>query len=300
MPNLKWAGQMADQSKVGTDWRAEELEAIVADYFSMLADEIAGRHYIKSHHNKALQTLIGRTHTAIERKHQNISAILRELELPSINGYKPLGNFQDALGRTIERYLLRHPDILTGDAILPAWARPAPSSGFAVVAEPPALFEDAEPPSPAPPRKPRPEGLERLVRKFDPTMRDLRNRKLGKAGEALVFDFEQRRLIALERPDLARRVRWVAEEDGDGAGYDIHSFDRQGAERLIEVKATPGGRTSPFFVTRNELALSQERPDHFRLYRLYEITKTPRMFKLRPPIEQAVTLEPETWRARVS
>lgn len=291
---------MADQSKVGTDWQADELEAIVADYFSMLVDELAGRHYIKSHHNKALQARIGRTAGSIERKHMNISAVLRELSLPFIDGYKPFSNFQDALGRTIERYLVRHPDILTGDAILPAWARRTPASEFSVVAEAPALFEDAQPPSPALPRQPRPEGLERLVRKFDPTMRDLRNRTLGKAGEALVFDFEQRRLTALERPDLAKKVRWVADEDGDGAGYDIHSFDRHGNDRLIEVKATAGGRTSPFFVTRNELALSQERPDHFRLYRLYEIAKAPRMFRLKPPIEQAVTLEPETWRARVS
>lgn len=300
MPNLEWAGQMADQSKVGTDWQADELEAIVADYFSMLVDEIAGRPYVKSHHNAALQAKIGRTAGSIERKHMNISAVLRELSLPFIDGYKPFSNFQDALGRTIEAYLIRHPDILQGETILPTWARSSQMPEFAVAAEAPALFEDAEPPSPAPARQPRPEGLERLVRKFDPTMRDLRNRALGKAGEALVVDFEQRRLRALERPDLAGKVRWVAQEDGDGAGYDVHSFDRLGNDRLIEVKATTGGRTSPFFVTRNELALAEERPDHFRLYRLYEIAKAPRMFKLRPPIAQAVTLEPETWRARVS
>ena len=48
---------------------------------------------------------------------------------------------------------------------------------------------------------------------------------------------------------------------------------------------------------RNERALSTERPDAFRLYRLYDFTRTPRLFQLTPPLEQAVTLEPETWRA---
>jgi len=291
---------MADQSKVGTDWQADELEAIVADYFSMLVDEVAGRAYVKSHHNAALQARIGRTAGSIERKHMNISAVLRELSLPFIDGYKPFSNFQDALGRTIERYLIAHPNILNGETMLPTWARTAELEQATAFAEAPALFEDAEPPLAAAPRAPRPPGLERLVRKFDPTVRDFRNRALGKAGEALVVDFEQRRLAALERPDLAEKVRWVAQEDGDGAGYDVHSFDRLGNDRLIEVKATNGGRTSPFFITRNELELSDERPDHFRLYRLYEVAKAPRMFRLKPPIQQAVTLEPETWRARVS
>jgi hypothetical protein len=127
--------------------------------------------------------------------------------------------------------------------------------------------------------------------------RDHRNRALGEAGEARVVDFERLRLAQADRRDLAAKVRWVAKEDGDGAGYDIRSFAPDGAERLIEVKTTVGGQTTPFFLTRNERALSTERPDAFRLYRLYDFTRTPRLFQLTPPLEQAVTLEPETWRA---
>lgn len=291
---------MENQSRVGTDWNDEELQAIVADYFSMLADELAGRPYVKSHHNAALRERIARTAGSIERKHMNISAVLKELGLPTIDGYKPFSNFQEALGRTVERYLLEHPDALYADAFAPRWARDfvtrLGSSGFA---DAPAIFVDEAPPSPGELRAPRPEGLERLVRKFDPVSRDFRNRSLGKAGEALIVDFERRRLEALERRDLASKVRWVAQEDGDGAGYDVHSYDRQGNDRLIEVKTTQGARSTPFFVTRNELSLAQERPEHFRLYRLYEVAKAPRLFKLKPPLEKAVTLETETWRATV-
>jgi len=32
---------------------------------------------------------------------------------------------------------------------------------------------------------------------------------------------------------LAHKVRWVSEEDGDGAGYDILSFNPLGQERFI-------------------------------------------------------------------
>lgn len=290
---------MADQSRIGTDWNADELDAIVADYFAMLADELAGRRYVKSHHNAALRERIGRTAGSVERKHMNISAVLTELGLPTINGYKPFSNFQDALGRTIERYLLDHPDVLHGDATIPRWGRDSAGGSRPGFIDTPAIFVDDGPPPPGAPRALRPQGLERLVRKFDPVARDFRNRSLGKMGEALIVDFERRRLEALERKDLASKVRWVAQEDGDGAGYDIHSFDRQGNDRLIEVKTTQGARSTPFFVTRNELSLAHERPEHFRLYRLYEVGQASRLFKLKPPLEEAVTLEAETWRARV-
>ena len=290
---------MENQSRVGTDWNDEELEAIVADYFSMLADELAGRPYVKSHHNAALRERIARTAGSIERKHMNISAVLKELGLATIDGYKPFSNFQEALGRTVERYLLKHPDALSADRFTPRWARDF-GALLPEFAEAPAIFVDETPPSPGELRPPRPEGLERLVCKFDPVARDFRNRSLGKAGEALIVDFERRRLEALERRDLASKVRWVAQEDGEGAGYDVHSYDRHGNDRLIEVKTTQGARSTPFFITRNELSLAQERPEHFRLYRLYEVAKAPRMFKLSPPLEKAVTLEAETWRASVS
>lgn len=276
---------MADQDKVGKEWGGDELDAIVADYFAMLSAERAGRPYVKSHHSRALMETIGRTHRSVEFKHMNISAVLSELGLPTIRGYKPKYNFQNAIFSAIDRYLSAHPGVLDVEPVMTA--------GFA---EAKTLFEDT-PPAPNFNPAPRPERLERLIRKFDPTERDFRNRALGKAGEALIFDFERSRLAAAERGDLAAKVRWVAQEDGDGAGYDILSFDRTGQERLIEVKTTLGPQRTPFFLTRNERSFADERPDAFRIYRVYEFGDTPRFFKLRPPLHQAVRLEPETFRA---
>src|ERR1035441_7139249 len=99
---------MPNQSIAGTDWTDPELDAIIADYFAMLGDELAKRSYVKLHHNLALQAQTKRSHGSIERKHQNISAILRELGMPWIDGYKPLANYQDALADAIDRYLSVH------------------------------------------------------------------------------------------------------------------------------------------------------------------------------------------------
>ncbi|WP_375248230.1 DUF3883 domain-containing protein [Sphingomonas sp.] len=57
--------------------------------------------------------------------------------------------------------------------------------------------------------------------------------------------------------------------DGDGAGYDILSFDTDGSDRLIEVKTTNGWERTPFHVTRNERAVAEARRSDWRLLRLW-------------------------------
>lgn len=146
--------------------------------------------------------------------------------------------------------------------------------------------------------RPRRPALDRLVRKFDPVERDFRNRQLGRAGEEFVVDLERRMLAAGDREDLARKVRWVAMEDGDGAGFDILSFDADGRERLIEVKTTNGAARTPFFMTRNEMAVAEERADHWHLYRVHLFAQQPRIFTVRPPLGSALTMHPETWREK--
>lgn len=77
---------MADEAKIGTNWQDDELDAIVADYFAMLAADLSGQPYIKSKHSAALMAQIGRTHRSVEFKHQNISAVLDVLGMPWIPG----------------------------------------------------------------------------------------------------------------------------------------------------------------------------------------------------------------------
>jgi Protein NO VEIN, C-terminal len=274
---------MPTEPRERRDWTDGELDLIVADYFSMLDTEIRRSPYDKSQHRKALMDKIDRSNSSIEFKHHNISAVLQQLELPWINGYKPRAHFQRSIIDAIDRYLLRHPGALHPEAL---------ASG---IAERPQLF--VEPPPKLQPRLDAPEVVRRLVRKFDPAERDFLNRKLGRNGEEMVFKFEQQRLTQLDRPDLARKVRWISQEEGDGAGYDILSFDLNGYERFLEVKTTVGSQTAPFYLTRNELSFSKERPKEFRIWRLYDFSKTPKMFEIAPPLERFVRLEPLSFEA---
>jgi hypothetical protein len=247
---------------------------------------MVGKDFNKSEHRRALQALTGREPGSIERKHQNISAVLERLGVPFIRGYKPLAHFQNALLEAVERYLT---------------AKGEPIFQFTVsvpgqVAETPTLWV-GPPPEISPKEQNEPERLRQLVRKFDPAERDARNRKLGKQGEELVFMHEQRRLRSADRAELARKVEWTSEIRGDGAGYDVRSFELDGSERLIEVKTTNGPAKTPFFLSENERAFSDERPDAFTLLRLYSFAESPSAFELRPPLTERLALNPASYRA---
>ena len=269
----------------GTDWSDREIDLIVADYFHMLRMELLRKPYVKSQRNAALQELTGRSRGAIEYKHQNISAVLQRLGRPWIPGYKPMANVQKALIDGIERILDSQDDIFS----LQDNQESDIAEEAAVLFEPaPVLRAEDAAESIA---------LERLVRKFDPAERDARNRVLGKQGEERILQSERARLRDAGRPDLARKVRWVSEEIGDGAGFDVLSFNLSSSERLLEVKTTSGHQLTPFYLTENERQLSAERPDEFRLVRLYDFLRSPRAFELTPPLEQSVVLRPTNYRA---
>jgi hypothetical protein len=268
------------------NWTGEELDLIISDYFSMRRDEAAGVPFNKAQHNRLLRSKIDRTEGSIEFKHQNISAVLQLLGIPTIRGYLPAVNYQKAITAAVDRYISQNPGVLH------------PERTVSGLAERPGLF--VEPPPTLLPISPKREDIERLIRKFDPVERDFRNRKLGREGEELVFQFERERLKQRDRPDLAKKIRWISQEDGDGAGYDILSFDEKGKERFLEVKTTVGSDTTPFYITRNELSFSSERPEAFRLCRVFDFSMRPKMFELAPPLENFVHLSPLSYEASFS
>jgi len=272
----------------GENWFDKQNDLIVADYFEMLAEELADRRFNKAAHNRALQQRIGRSGSSIEFKHRNISAVLQSLGETWINGYKPAYNFQMSLAEAVARHLLHHP--------LPSvfGSTRAISVGLA---EPPALrIEEA----PTRRNEPPPEHLEKalaVAAKFDVAARDEQNRQLGRAGEELVLARERSELVAQNRRDLAEQIRWVSEEDGDGAGYDIASFYPDGRDRLIEVKTTNGWERTPFFISRNELAVADTCRDTWSVFRVWNFRREPRAFELFPPLEAHVQLTPTTFQA---
>ncbi|WP_375271371.1 DUF3883 domain-containing protein [Sphingomonas sp.] len=279
-------------------WSDAENDAIVADYFAMLADDAVGRAYSKAAHRRALVARIGRAEGSVEYKHQNISAVLKGLGEDWITGYKPAFNFQWSLVDAVARWLARHPD----------WVARLPRAGSSVLREgadrATAALRDEAPlwigPPPTHSNAPPPGELEQMMAvaaKFDVAERDARNRALGRAGEARVMASERATLAAAGRHDLAARVRWVADEDGDGAGYDIASFEADGAERLLEVKTTNGWERTPFHLTRNEIAVAEDRREAWQLVRLWNFAREPRAFAIRPPLDAHVSLTPTSFLA---
>lgn len=274
-----------DPDKEGTDWSADEIAVLVGSYFLMLADERAGRLYNKSEYRRGVMKVIGRKPGSIERKLQNVSAVLDEIGIPWIQGYKPLPHYQDALVDIVERQLSQHSRLFDGDAVGP----PRIPDEAAILIEPPP-FISGDP-------NDRPASIRRLIGKFDPAARDKRNRNLGRAGEEFVVGFETRRLVRAGRNDLAHRVRWVADLDGDGAGYDVRSFEPNGSERLLEVKTTCGNERTPFWMTRRECDVASENLDAYRLRRVFHFRNGLKMFDIAPPLEFRLLLTPTAFMA---
>ena len=264
-------------------WTDAENDALVADYLAMLRAELRGESYSKAEHNRALQDRIGRGRGAIEFKHQNVTAVLMGLGEPWIEGYKPAPNFQGSLIDAVVRALRG------ADANLPIGHSVQAGSGVIPFGAAPTLRN--EPP---------PSGTEPILavaRKFDVAETQARNRALGRAGEERVLRHERAVLVRAGRDDLAGRVRWTSEEDGDGAGYDIASFEPSGAPRLVEVKTTRGWERTPFHISRRELEVAEAQPEAWRLVRVWDFARTPKAFEIAPPLERHVALIPTSFRA---
>jgi Domain of unknown function (DUF3883) len=278
-------------------WTRDEVELVVADYFSMLDAYLSGAAFVKAEHNRRLRERVDREHGSIEFKHQNISAVLYNFEQPFLPGYPPLQNYQGLLEQAVLEWLAAHPHFFPSFVDRPVLAP----------AEKPSLAQDVMPSSlivPRPDRlRPRAEDRARPEPRFvrwDFVKRDAENRRLGRMGEQWAFEFEQRRLRDEEgRPDLSERVEWVADTRGDGIGYDIQSFNADGSARLVEVKTTGLSRHFPFMVTANELRVSAAEDANYCLYRIFDFSSTARLFLLPGSIHRHCDLDPTQFRARV-
>jgi hypothetical protein len=287
----------------GQPWSDEENDVTVGAYFALLEDQLRRAPTNKAQIYRQIGAVIGRNANSVERKFQNISAVLLGLGLPWASGLVPLANFQLSLVDAVERWLRKRPAWplaqpspvgagLTAEAppaaIAPGFALPA-AAGIIPLGPPPTLQNAPPPIDPA--------TFNRFPGRFDAATRDARNRALGPAGEEAVLRHERATLRAAGRADLASAIVWTAEEQGDGAGYDIRSFEPDGRDRLIEVKTTAGWERTPFHITRNELAVADERRDAWVLFRLYDVAREPRAFELRPPLDRHVELIPSMFMA---
>lgn len=272
----------------GPSWSDAEVEAIVADYFSMLEKELRGLPYSKSDHRRALRPLLtDRSEGSIERKHQNISAVLMQARFPYVRGYKPLSQYQGLLADVVLEHL-EEDGVLSQLALNFAEASIAPPrivDVLGLMTAPPSVLEAARSALADQPQL-------RRARRIDYLAHEARNRTLGTNGEALVVSYERTRLSSLGQDILADRVEHVAQTRGDGLGYDVLSFSPQGRERFIEVKTTQLGSLTPFYVTSGEMTFSAEHANDYSLYRVYEFASAPRMFALDGRVDETCRMSP--------
>ncbi len=277
------------------DWSREEVEAAVADYLEMLTSEIQGLQYSKTEHRRKLSKLLReRNDGAIERKHQNISAILLRLNHPWILGYKPLGNYQQLLFDIVaERISQSRMQAVISEAVQMPVSAPklVNLNGLEV---------------------PRPEGwakrhsvdtdrVKETGRRLAPDhfQREANNASLGLAGEQFVLEYEKARLRSAGRDSLADQVEHVALTEGGSAGFDIHSYESNGADRLVEVKTTNYAKEVPFYLTKNELATSVAREKHYQLYRVFQFKIDAHFFRLEGRIDKNCDLDPQEFLCHV-
>ena len=276
-------------------WTIEEVEAVVADYFSMLVGELAGKPYSKTDHRRHLLPLLQRrSEQSIEFKHANISAVLIELGFPYISGYKPRSNYQRLLYEVVSKRLNSYQELLqlaavdverpvnvptVNDILQALTAPPRPVSHSHRVAERKSTY------LPAP---------------VNYLEREARNRILGEAGEEFVINFERARLIKLGCDSLASKIEHIAKTRGDAEGFDVLSYEKSGAERFIEVKTTKYGPYTPFFVSRNEVRISKDHAKFYHLYRVYAFRSDPRLFALHGVLSKTCELDPTTYIATIA
>ncbi len=285
----------------GDTWSRVECEAIVADYIDMLSHECRGEPFSKAEHRRVLQEkLNNRSEGSIEFKHQNISAILLEEGHVYIRGYLPAKNYQRMLREVVvDRLSIRGNDLVEQeDKLNQELGMLFDESNFEeVLVAPPE--KKITPPKKGIVSEPA-LGYTARPRRIDYAAREARNRQLGERGEEFALEYEKFRLRHLGRDDLLSDVEWTSKERGDGAGYDIRSFDGQTDNELfIEVKTTNSGIYQPFLITQNEVAFSEERGSQYALYRLFSFSRNPHMFSLPGCIKQHVALAPQLYRAEV-
>jgi hypothetical protein len=270
------------------DWSDREVELIVADYFSMLLDELRGIKIHKTFHRQALIPLLNnRSDGSVEFKHQNISAVLVELGLPFIRGYKPRYNFQrEKLNLFVSRYIGSLEDL---DHLLEQFSEsvpePSKSPEFSSwIVSPPESQED------------RPMGKTiRQPVKINYLEREQNNKTLGFKGEELAFAFEKKTLFDAGKASLADQIEWISKDQGDGLGFDILSRNLNGTDKYIEVKTTKLSKDSPFFFSSNEFKFSIEQSKNYHLYRIFNFSSQPKIFTLNGSFDAFCKIEPTNY-----
>lgn len=279
------AAEVGRLGQTGEAWTDGEIALTVSTYAQMLRMELRGERYSKVDLVRGLlAALPARSQGAVERKLQNVSAVLDESGLEWIDGFKPLHHYQQELRAVVlDTFSPRH---RLAEAMASYGAADVPAAQHRALA-----LEDVLVAPPGGRDRRRSATSVHLTGGPISALRDFRARALGVAGEEWVLSLERESLVRAGRDDLAGRVVWTARDVGDGAGYDIQSFRPDGSDRFIEVKTTNLGLLTPFYISRWEVDVSARHADTYSLYRVHGFARDPRVYVLDGSVEECARLE---------
>jgi hypothetical protein len=285
---------MTETGKTGESWTTYEIEQVLGLYMNMYLRAANGEKFSKSGAFLDMSKRLGvRSKSSVALKMCNISSVMIGLGWPHLPGMGPMPNIQGALVPHVVAALERF-HALDDSARKLVATRPTSGPIELVVAtkiprllDPTELFANRIP---------------RAVRRNYIEL-EARNSELGLAGELSVLEFEERRLREQGATKLANRIEHVSALRGDGVGYDIHSFEADGRDKLIEVKTTTGAGSVPFFVSGNELAVSQELSDAYCLSRVFDYPvqdarrKKVQLYELKGALDVTCVLAADSFKA---
>ncbi|MCQ2794413.1 MAG: DUF3578 domain-containing protein [Bacilli bacterium] len=139
-----------------------------------------------------------------------------------------------------------------------------------------------------------------IIRKVDYIKKAKKDAETGYLGEMMVLEYEKKRLENLGLGEYIDKVEHVSVRS-DGFGYDIESYDLVGTEIkkiYIEVKTTSNKVDIPFQVSKGEVDKSKELKKQYFIYRVYDINKDPKMYRVSGQIEEHFDLDPITYLAK--
>lgn len=273
------------------DWTKEEVALIISDYFKMLQQELNKEKYNKTFHRSLIiPKLINRSKGSVEFKHQNISAILANVGIPFIKGYKPRFNYQQLLEDEVLDFLSKNKNALepefesfSNEVVTEQVFKKIDFENF--------LEDDTDTSS--------------VVNESEPSYKPIKtnflekeqnNRNLGEQGEALIIEFEKWRLQKAGKDSLVDKIEWVSKDLGDGTGFDILSKNNNGTDRYIEVKTTKLTKETPIYFSRNEWKFAKLKEKDFFLYRVFNFAENPQMFIKQGHYESFCKIQPQSFK----
>ncbi|VDG31923.1 hypothetical protein [Lactobacillus casei str. Zhang] [Lactiplantibacillus mudanjiangensis] len=135
------------------------------------------------------------------------------------------------------------------------------------------------------------------INKPDYEKKERENSKIGFSGELLMLAYEKKQLVDANRPDLADKVQQVSETKGDGLGYDVISYSIEGEPKYIEVKTTANGINAPFYVTPNEIRISQKYQEAYELVRIYDLNGDCKFYRIIGDLSKKLRLTAQSYQA---